>query len=160
MELETSRFGKIEFDETMIIDMKGPILGFENLNKYVLLKQNERTPFSWFQSVEKGSLAFVVMNPQILMEDYEPEIGDNDVELLKIETAADVSLLSIVTIRSNPTKISANLRAPIVINSRKRLAKQIVLEDADYPVQYEVATQKSENEVGKNNRNAAPECRP
>ena len=138
MNLETTRFGTIDFDEDMIIEMRGPILGFDHLKRYILLKQDEKTPFSWFQSVEVGSLAFVVMNPQIIKADYEPEIDDSDVELLEIEKADDVILLSIVTIRSAPMLISANLRAPIVINSKKRLAKQIVLEDPDLPVQYEI----------------------
>lgn len=160
MKLETSRFGLIEFDESMVIEMRGPILGFEDQKKYLLLKHNEKTPFSWFQSVDRGSLAFVVINPQILMEQYEPEITDGDVELLEIEVAADVSLLSIITIRSNPARVSANLRAPIVINSRKRLAKQIVLEDPQYPVQYVLTAGKSENETGKDMQNAPQECRP
>jgi len=142
--LDTTRFGTIDFDETMMIEMRGPILGFEHLKRYVLLKQDEKTAFSWFQSVEDGSLAFVVMNPQVFKPDYEPEINDPDVELLEIEDAKDVILLSIITIRSNPTMISANLRAPIVINSRTRLGKQIVLDDPDYSVQFDMSARKVE----------------
>jgi len=47
-------------------------------------------------------------------------------------------LLSVVTIRSDPLKVTANLRAPIVVNAKKMLAKQIILVDSDYPVQYPV----------------------
>ncbi len=155
MKLETTRFGAIDLDEKMIIEMKGPILGFERLRKFILLKQDEQTPFSWFQSIEDGSLAFIVMNPQMVKPDYEPEISDLDVALLEIETAADVVLLSIITVRSNPTLISANLRAPIVINSKKRNAKQIVLDDPDLPIQYEIPTGKPE--VNGKNRKADSE---
>lgn len=143
MKLETTRFGVIDLDEQLIIDMKGPILGFERLRRYILLKRDEKTPFNWFQSIDDGSVAFIVMNPQAIKPDYEPEIEDFDVELLEIERAEDVVLMSIITIRSNPTQVSANLRAPIVINSRKRLAKQIVLEDPDHSIQYEIPIGKS-----------------
>ncbi len=152
MKLDTTRFGSIDFDEAMIIEMRGPILGFDHLKKYILLKQDEKTPFSWLQSVEDGSLAFVVMNPQALKPDYEPEISDADVQLLEIEVESDVVLFSILTIRPNPITVSANLRAPVVINSKRRLAKQIVLDDPAYPVQYEITIDRS---GGDNKENQA-----
>ncbi len=156
MNLATTRFGKIEFDETMVIELKGPILGFEHLTKYIVLKHDQQTPFSWFQSVEDGSLAFVVMNPQVIKSNYEPEIPDEDVSLLDIEDVQDVVLLSIITIRSKPAAmISANLRAPIVINLKKKLGKQIVLEDASLPVQYEI-TLKHTDEGGNNQTQSTP----
>ena len=98
--------------------------------------QDEKIPFLWFQSLNDGAIAFVIINPQVVKPDYEPVIGDDDVRLLEIASPEDVTLMAIVTIRSNPFTVSANLRAPIVINSRKRLAKQIVLEDPEYPIQY------------------------
>ncbi len=143
MKLETTRFGMIDINKGMIIEMKGPILGFDHLKKYIILKQDEKNPFNWFQSIEDGSLAFIVMNPQAIRPDYEPEINDGDVALLEIEQPEDVILMSIITIRSNPTQISANLRAPIVINFKKRLAKQVVLENPDYPIQYEIPLAKT-----------------
>ena len=143
MKLETTRFGVIDFDENMIIEMKGPILGFERLTKYIILKQDEKNQFNWFQSIEDGSLAFIIMNPQVIKPDYEPEINDADVSLLEIEKPEDVILMSIITIRSNPALISANLRAPIVINFRKRLAKQVVLDNSEHPIQHEIPLVKS-----------------
>ena len=128
----------------MTIELRGPILGFEHLKKYILLKQDQQMPFSWLQSIEDGTLAFVVLNPQVIKPDYEPEITDGDVTLLGIEDTQDVVLLSIITIRSDPAVISANLRAPIVINSKKRLAKQVVLEDSALPVQYEIALKQTD----------------
>ncbi|MDI6616630.1 MAG: flagellar assembly protein FliW, partial [Syntrophaceae bacterium] len=48
----------------------------------------------------------------------------------------DIVVLSTVTIRSDPFRVTANLRAPIVINAGKMLAKQVVLMEDEYPVQY------------------------
>jgi flagellar assembly factor FliW len=132
----TTRFGEIDVDESRVIEMRGGILGFEHLSKYIMRIRDEKTPFLWLQSVDDCAVAFVIINPQIVKQDYAPVIGDDDVALLEIESIEDVVLMAIVTIRSNPLKVSANLRAPIVINSRKRLAKQIVLDDPEYPVQY------------------------
>jgi flagellar assembly factor FliW len=131
----TTRFGEIDIDESKIIDMRGGILGFEHLKKYVI-HTDDNNPFWWFQSLDDGAIAFVVINPYSAKADYEPMISDNDVKLLEIEGAEDVVLLAILTIRQNPFSVSMNLRAPIVINAKKKIAKQIVLEDAQYPVQY------------------------
>jgi flagellar assembly factor FliW len=132
----TTRFGEIDIDESKIIDMRGGIIGFEHLKKYVLHIKDDNNLFWWFQSIDDGAIAFVVINPYSAKADYEAMISDNDVKLLEIEDAEDVVLLAIVTIRQNPFSVSVNLRAPLVINAKKKIARQIVLEDAQYPVQY------------------------
>ncbi|MCW7073700.1 MAG: flagellar assembly protein FliW [Deltaproteobacteria bacterium] len=142
MRLSTTRFGDIDIDESRAIMMKAGILGFEHLKRYVLLVQDEEILFWWFQSVDDGSVAFVVINPFVIKPDYKPIIQDNDVELLEIESPEDVILMSIVTIRSDPFRVTANLRAPIVINLKKRLAKQIILDKPDYPIQYSMMDNK------------------
>ncbi|MBN2398379.1 MAG: flagellar assembly protein FliW [Deltaproteobacteria bacterium] len=152
MKIATTRFGDISIDESRIVEMREGMLGFEHLKRYVLLTQEKETPFLWFQSVDDGSLAFVVIHAFMAMPDYEPVISDEDARLLEIASTGpeDVVVLSVVTIRSDPFKVTANLRAPIVINAKKRLAKQIVLPEGDYPVQYSL-TENATNIEGKKN---------
>ena len=142
MRLSTTRFGDIDIDESRTILLKAGILGFEHLKRYVFLVQDEEILFWWFQSVDDGSVAFVVINPFIIKPDYKPIIQDNDVELLELESHEDVILMSIVTIRSDPFKVTANLKAPIVINLKKKLAKQVILDKSDYPIQYSIVDNK------------------
>jgi flagellar assembly factor FliW len=136
----TTRFGEIDVDESKVIHMRGSVIGFEHLEQFVLQKNDENNPFWWFQSIEDGAIAFVVMNPFFAKADYEPVIEDDDIKLLDIECVEDVVMLAIVTIRQNPFSVSVNLRAPIVINAKKKIAKQIVLEDSSYPIQYCLVT--------------------
>ncbi len=138
MKISTTRFGDISIDESRVIRMKGGMLGFEHLRRYVLLMQDEKIPFWWFQSIEDGSVAFVIINSLAVKPDYEPVISDDEVKLLEIASPEDALLFSVVTIRSDPFKVTANLRAPIVVNAKKMLAKQVVLVGPDYPVQYPV----------------------
>ncbi|MGA2331514.1 MAG: flagellar assembly protein FliW [Syntrophales bacterium] len=152
MNIVTTRFREIDIDESKIIDMRGGILGFEHLKKYVLHIRDDNNPFWWLQSLEDGAIAFVVINPYSAKADYEPMISDNDVKLLEIEEAEDVVLLAIVTIRQKPFSVSVNLRAPLVINAKKKIAKQIVLEDAQYPVQYYLTAMGTGNDVQDSER--------
>ena len=69
MRLSTTRFGDIDIDESRAIMMKAGILGFEHLKRYVLLVQDEEILFWWFQSVDDGSVAFVVINSFVIKPD-------------------------------------------------------------------------------------------
>ena len=147
MKVVTARFGEIDVDESKIIDMRGGIIGFEHLKKFVLHMQDEKNPFWWFQSLDDGKVAFVVINPFIAKADYEPVIDDNNTKLLEIENAEHVVLLAIVTILQNPFSVSINLRAPIVVNAEKKIAKQVILEDQMHPVQYYLTATGSDDEA-------------
>ena len=138
MKFSTTRFGDIIIDESRVIQMKGEILGFEQLKRYALFIQGEKTPFWWFQSVDDGSIAFVVIDPLAVKPDYKPLIPETEVKLLEIKSSEDAVFLSIVTIHSSPFKVTANLRAPIVVNTKKKLAKQVILADSQCPIQYPV----------------------
>lgn len=146
MEINTTRFGAITVDESKIIEMRGGILGFEQLKKFIIRLQDEKTPFMWLQSVEDGAVAFVVINSFVVKPDYAPVIHDEDVALLDIAAPGEAVLLSIVSIRSNPFLVTANLKAPIVINTRNKWAGQVIVDEPDYPVQFEITVNKASPE--------------
>ncbi len=146
MKLSTTRFGYIEIDESRVIMVTEGIPGFEHLKRYAILPLDKKTPFWWFQSVEDGGIAFVVVDPYIIKPDYNPVISEGDMRFLKIECKKDMALMAIVTIKSNPRAVSANLRAPIVVNLKRRLARQIVLDDVSYPIRHNMVSSKSVNE--------------
>lgn len=152
MKVKTTRFGEIEIDSTKIIEMRHDILGFEGLKSFTIISEEGKAPFMWLQSVEKGSLAFIVVNPQLIKPDYEPEIDDLDAKSLDLEKQEDAMILAIVTVRLNPFSVTANLRAPVVINKTLRIARQVILESSDYPIRYEMANIKENtcaNTTGK-----------
>jgi flagellar assembly factor FliW len=136
VKIQTSRFGEIDVEESNIFEMKNAILGFHHLNKFTMMNHGEGSPLHWLQSLDDGSIAFVVVNPFIIKPDYEPEIDDRALEMLEIGRAEEIDIMVILTVRSEPVKITANLRAPLVMNKQKKLASQIVLDDEQYPVQY------------------------
>ena len=140
MKMVTTRFGEIDIDETRTIEMiGGGILGFERLKRFALMLQDEKTPFLWLQSLEDGSVAFVVMNSFVADPDYAPVIDSASQALLEIEKPEDALLLSIVTIRNSPFRVTVNLKAPLVINLKTRRARQIVIDAPDYPIRHDLA---------------------
>ena len=59
--------------------------------------------------------------------------------LLGIEKPEDALLLSIVTIRNSPFRVTVNLKAPLVINLKTLRARQVIIETPDYPVRHDLA---------------------
>jgi len=142
VKIATTRFGEIDINEAGLIHMRGAILGFGRLKRYVLLIHDENTPLWWLQSVDDPAIAFVVINPCIVKPDYSPVLPKEDRDLLEIRSNEEIALLSIVTIRPQPLRVTANIRAPILINAANRMANQIVLDNPDYPIQYDVLDNK------------------
>lgn len=112
------------------------LLGFEHLKEYVLVTDPQEEPFAWLQVKDDASLAFVVINPFLVLPDYRPDIPDTDAEYLGLKNEDDALLLNIVTVHG-PHRATVNLKGPIVINRRTRVGKQVVIANAtDYSVQH------------------------
>ena len=54
MKINTARFGEIDIDETRIFDFALPIIGFNELKKFIILDINQESMFKWLQSVENS----------------------------------------------------------------------------------------------------------
>jgi flagellar assembly factor FliW len=141
MEIETTRFGRIEIEDEKIITFTREILGFPTDKRYVLFPHRGNSMFYWLQSVTTPWLAFVVMSPQVFCSDYAFELPDSVQKELRLERAEQAFVMVIVTIpRNNPKDMTANLMAPLVINMDERLACQVVLDPGVYQVQFPIVS--------------------
>ncbi len=138
MKFATTRFGLIEVDEDKLIWFVDEIPGFPEARSFVLIPHAEDSPFSWLQSVERPEVAFVVVNPWLFFGDYKPVVHEADLEKLEIKDNQEDSpvVLSILTIPSDPHKMTANLQAPVVINPRNNTAKQVILVNENYTTKH------------------------
>ncbi len=141
MNIETSRFGTVEIDEDKVLHFVRGILGFPKDLRYALLPHREDSPFFWLQSLDSPDLAFVVINPALIISDYSFELPEDAEKELKLDGGDRAEALVIVTFRNlgngSGSTISANLLGPVVVNIDKRLAMQVVLDPNKYPVRYD-----------------------
>lgn len=134
MKITTNYFGELEVDKNEIIEFDKGILGFEDLNKFVLIKDSEIF-IEWLQSTE-DTTSFAVMDPFIADETYSFEISDKVLKQLNITEKKEVMIRTVVVIPEDITKIRTNLQSPIIINVKDKKAMQIILDDT-YPMRYE-----------------------
>ena len=136
MNTVTTRFGPVEFKNEALLTFPAGIIGFPGSTRYVLLDHDRDVPFKWLQSLDESDLAFVIMDPVLFKPDYRVEVAHEDIPELAAKDESDLTLFVLLTIPSaDPGVITANLRGPVLVNHRTRLAKQVILED-DLPTRY------------------------
>lgn len=137
MKINTNRFGEIEIEEERIFKFALPIIGFNELRKFVILDLNKDNIFKWLQSVEDPGLAFPIVSVFSFNSDYSIDIPDNVVEALKISNVESLLVMNIASIpQDNPQDTTINLLAPIVFNLDEQLAGQIILSGSGYDISF------------------------
>jgi flagellar assembly factor FliW len=138
VKVKTTRFGELEVNPNDIVTFSEGLLGFENLKKYFVVDPGDSTLILWLQSTEDEKVAFPVIEPKIFKPDYIAKLLPADLNGLDLESLQAAKLYSILTIPATVTEMSANLKAPVVINSAKKVGKQIVLQDSKLSVKHEM----------------------
>lgn len=129
MIIETKDLGQIEIDENNLIKMVEPIYGFEHLEKFALLSDTELgEEIKWLQSIEDSQICFVLVDPTVAKEDYNPNVPPHILEKLKAKRG-EISLWSVAVIPEQFSNSTVNLKSPVIINPNNHLAAQIILEE-------------------------------
>ncbi len=119
-----------------IVRIPTGLLGFEQIKDYVLTTNPDEEPFAWLHVEDNTALAFVVIDPFVVLPEYQPDIPKMDVEFLQIKESKDALLLGIVTINENQPP-TVNLKGPIVINRHTHTGKQVIIANAaEYSVKH------------------------
>ncbi|MCL2064669.1 MAG: flagellar assembly protein FliW [Candidatus Cloacimonetes bacterium] len=136
MTLYTTQFGEIEINDDTVITFPAGILGFPNFKQYALIDVDEGSPLKWLHSIEEPSLAFVVTDPNLFRPDYSIDAWKKDLEDIEVSDAKDVIVLVLVTVPTEPAKMTANLKGPVLINTKNNKAKQLIIDNPDYDIKY------------------------
>lgn len=152
MLVKTKYFGEIELEEDKVVTFHNGIFGFEDCKRYTLLYNNEngeRPNISWLQSLEVQGLALPVISPELAKKDYNPSINDDLLQGLGQINDDNLIVLLTLTVPKDVTKMTTNLKAPIIINCDTKIGCQIVAENDDYVIKYPVYEQLNGNSEKK-----------
>ena len=141
MKVITTRFGELEVQESELFQIPEGILGFESLKDFFFVDPNDQTLILWLQSKDEAALAFPVIEPKIFNPEYSLKLLPLELESLELEDLKDASVYCILTIPKQVTEMSANLKAPLIINNKTKKGRQIVLQDSKLEVKYPIYTE-------------------
>ena len=138
MKIKTTRFGELEVDKKDIIEFTEGLLGFENLKKFFIVDPGDQTLILWLQSTDDAATAFPIIEPKIFQPNYMIKLLPVELNSLALENLQNASVYTVLTIPQNVTEMSANLKAPIIINNKTKMARQIVLQDSKLEVRFKM----------------------
>jgi flagellar assembly factor FliW len=131
MKIETKFKDIVEVKKSDILNFEQGLPGFQAENKFALIPIEE-TDLSLLQSIQTSELAFIITDPFIFFKDYDFELSTIEQELLDINEEKEVFVQVILTVADPFEKTTANLKAPIIINTKNNKCKQVVLADERY----------------------------
>lgn len=140
MTIQTKAFGEITIDDDKIIQFPNGIIGFPDLTDFAMIHDEESGvgAIHWLQSIQEPGFAMPIMDPLIVKEDYNPEVEDELLKPLGKLDSDEMLVLVTVTVPSDLTKMTVNLKGPIVINAGDRKACQIIIEGDEYQVKFPI----------------------
>lgn len=136
MIVQTGRFGSIEVTDDEVIQLPQGLLGFPEYTKFCLVDPGDDVLILWLQSLEKPEIAFPILEPKIFKLDYTVRLSAQELRELKLENINHSAVFSVLTISDDVAQMTANLKAPIVINLREKIAKQVVLQENEFSIKH------------------------
>ncbi len=144
MHINSRVFGEIDIDDDKIIRFEDGVIGFEEYHNYALIydeekRKNTKGGIMWLQCMDEPELAFPVADPLHIYPGYNPVVEDEWLAPIgEFKDVDDIFLLSILTVPSDITKVTANLKAPLIINTVTRRACQTIVNNEEYEIKYNI----------------------
>lgn len=140
MVVATKLFGEIEIDINKVINFKDGMIGYDELKQFMIVhdSENEDAKVLWLQSLDEGEIAFPVINPLLVCENYNPIVEDELFKSIGEIVNDEILVLTTITVPSDIEKMTSNLKAPIVINPVTMKGCQIIVDNEEYLVKYPI----------------------
>ena len=136
-----SRFGSLAISRNSILDFPHGLLGFGDFHSFGVadLSDPRYTQFKVLQCLDDHQLAFLVLplDPNTGFIDHADLEAACDSLLVEVD---DLVILLVVTVRKaeSGASVTANLRAPLLIDSTTRIGIQYVMRSERYPVRFQI----------------------
>lgn len=148
-QVDTTRFGLIEYSPEDLIHFPAGLLGFPELKDYIVIPLEANPAFFWLQSVQDGQIAFLITDPFLFFPDYQIELSESLKKELGITRREQVVVYTIVTIPATGVKdMTTNLVGPLVINMKNRRGAQYVLGGNEYRTKHRLFSKEATGEAG------------
>lgn len=144
--LVTTRTGaeeEVDVAEDALLEFPEGLPGFEEQTLFALIEDEAHPPLRWLQSVQEPSVRFLVVDPTLILPEYQFDINEQDSAALKLQPTDLPEFVCVLVVPDDFQATTANLKAPVVMNRRARLGKQLILTDERYDLRYPVFRQAS-----------------
>lgn len=136
-----TRFGEVTLREDRLITFSNGLLGFTQCTTFGLsrIPNADESPILLLQCINEPDISFLVADPktvglEIKKEDVEKAIQECKLSKESIQTLVILTMYD----QDDSYYLTANLRAPLFVDSRSRQAKQHILSSKEYTTQHKL----------------------
>jgi flagellar assembly factor FliW len=126
MKINTFQFGEVEYTAEKVIGFKNGLFGFEDLRNYLFIKPDD-SYFYWLNSVDNPDIAFPLFGIRVIDENFPQE--------------RNAEAFGIVTLNSDPLKITLNMKAPVYINQNEKTGFQKIIDSDHFLINFNLFTE-------------------
>ncbi len=139
MKIRNDQLGELDIEEDSIIEMPEGLVGFENQNRFYLIRREEYLPFLWMVSVSDPNLCFAVVDPDpFVTEPYTVVLNEAERAELDLREGDPVHVLVIASPGDAPGEVTLNLKGPLLLNPRNRVMRQLLVYSSRLPLRHPV----------------------
>ncbi|RMD97991.1 MAG: flagellar assembly protein FliW [Deltaproteobacteria bacterium] len=132
LRFHSTRIGEFEVNEEQIFFLPDGLIGFPQNRNYCMIELEEQPQIELLQSLDDPRLGFCLVQPAHFFPDYRLSLPPKERDLLSITREEQIETWVIVTFHRDPFRVTANLQAPLLLNRKKRIGRQIVLRELPY----------------------------
>ena len=145
--VNTLRFGEVEIAEDKVVHFADGIPAFDDEHEFVIVPYDEESPYVFLQSLTTPDLAFLMTVPFIFFPEYEFELDDENQDKLELTRKEDMLIYTLITVNGGKVQdMTANLMAPVVLNTANMQARQIVLDRSSYTTKHRLFPKNKEEQ--------------
>ncbi len=126
-------------EQSNTIDFIYGLPGFETLTKYEIKDIKDYPPFCVLQSLEEPDISMLILDIRFLKIRDQIKISFDELKKMGIYSdniGKNTEIYVVLKVDDKEQNLSANVKAPLVINTEKKRGGQIILDDKNLPVDY------------------------
>jgi flagellar assembly factor FliW len=131
--VDLPRFGSCTYNEADIFVFPWGLPGFDELRSFVVIQLPAQDHIFWLQSLEDLNIALPLGDPFTFFPDYDPKIPNFARLSLDLQNPEDFTILAVM-VGTDGGGTFMNLMAPIIVNLKNHMARQVPLESGGYTV--------------------------
>lgn len=133
MIVATTRFGSLSAEPEDVLFFPEGLIGLPSLDRCVLLADAWNPRLAWLQGLSEPDCAVAVVHPRRFVPEYQVRVAQSEWAPLQLSSPADASVL--VVVGQSNENLTLNLKAPLLLNLKAGLGRQVITEDPN-PLRY------------------------
>lgn len=133
-QVPTTRFGNVSYSQDHLVRFPEGMIGFVRFKDYILIESSQMPLMFWLQSIDHPEIAFPLMEPWFFKRDYVAQVSEADKLSLALDDGNKLKTFVVMTIPDEMSRMTVNLKAPILINIDKALGVQGIQQEKSFEV--------------------------